>query len=82
LLQSLAADRGRLSPGRRAIDPTGEQHAARRGAGTPRYEIAHRAAIIIFEIICGTGNRPKKCEIDLGFRLIARESTGKLTKPA
>ena len=44
---------------------------------TPRYEMAHRAAEIILEIIRGTGNRPDKRQIDLGFQLIARESTGK-----
>ena len=45
---------------------------------TPRYEMAHRAGEIILEIIRGTGNRPKERKIDLGFRLIARESTGRL----
>ena len=47
---------------------------------TPRYEMARRAAEIILEIIRGTGNRPKQRRIDLGFRLISRESTGKLSK--
>ena len=46
---------------------------------TPRYEMAHRAAEIILDIIRGTGNRPDKRQIDLGFRLIARESTGRLS---
>ena len=45
---------------------------------TPRYEMARCSAEIILEIIRGTGNRPKERQIDLGFRLIARESTGKL----
>lgn len=43
---------------------------------TPRYGMAHRAAEIILEIIRGSGNRPEQRQIDLGFRLIARESTG------
>ena len=49
---------------------------------TPRYEMAQHAAEIILEIIRGTGNRPKERKIDLGFRLIARESTGRLPKLA
>ena len=48
----------------------------------PRYEMARHAAEIILEITRGTGNRPKQRQFDLGFRLIARESTGKLSKPA
>ena len=43
---------------------------------TPRYEIARCSAEIILEIIRGSGNRPKKRQIDLGFRLIVRESSG------
>jgi LacI family gluconate utilization system Gnt-I transcriptional repressor len=43
----------------------------------PRYEMAKRAAEIILEITRGTGNRPKQRRIDLGFRLIARDSTGR-----
>jgi LacI family transcriptional regulator, gluconate utilization system Gnt-I transcriptional repressor len=43
---------------------------------TPRYEIARCSAEIILEIIRGSGNRPKKRQIDLGFKLIARESSG------
>ncbi|MGB8313098.1 MAG: LacI family DNA-binding transcriptional regulator [Aestuariivirga sp.] len=43
---------------------------------TPRYEIARCSAEIILEIIRGSGNRPKKRKIDLGFKLIARESSG------
>ncbi|MBI2718942.1 MAG: LacI family DNA-binding transcriptional regulator [Rhizobiales bacterium] len=45
---------------------------------TPRYEMARRAGEIILEIIRGSGRRPKQRQIDLGFRLIARESTGEL----
>lgn len=43
---------------------------------TPRYEMAHRAGEIILEIIRGSGARPRQRQIDLGFRLIVRESTG------
>jgi len=46
----------------------------------PRYEMAYCAAEIILEIIRGQGNRPKNRQIDLGFRLIARESTARLTE--
>lgn len=46
----------------------------------PRYEMAYCAAEIILEIIRGQGNRPKNRQIDLGFRLIARESTAGLTE--
>ena len=42
---------------------------------TPRYEMARTAAEIILEIIRGSGKRPARRQIDLGFRLIAREST-------
>ena len=44
---------------------------------TPRYEMARCAAEIILEIIRGSGQRPKQRQIDLGFRLIARQSTAK-----
>jgi len=42
---------------------------------TPRYEIAERAAQIVLEIIRGSGKRPKKKKIDLGYRIVEREST-------
>ena len=38
---------------------------------------ARRAAEIILEITRGTGKRPKQRRIDLGFKLIARDSTGR-----
>jgi LacI family transcriptional regulator, gluconate utilization system Gnt-I transcriptional repressor len=44
---------------------------------TPRYEMAQRAAEIILEIVRGSGKRPKKRQIDLGFRVVIRESTAK-----
>jgi len=44
---------------------------------TPRYEMARRAAEIILEIVRGSGKRPRKRQIDLGFRVVIRESTGK-----
>lgn len=49
---------------------------------TPRYEMARCAAEIILEIIRGSGQRPKQRQVDLGFRLIARESTAKPQKLA
>lgn len=44
---------------------------------TPRYEMARRAAEIILEIVRGSGERPRQRQIDLGFRVVIRESTGK-----
>ena len=41
----------------------------------PRYEMARRAAEIVFEIIRGGGTRPKQARIDLGFKIVARGST-------
>jgi LacI family gluconate utilization system Gnt-I transcriptional repressor len=45
---------------------------------TPRYEMARRAAAIILEVIRGTGERPDDVRIDLGFRIIERDSTRRL----
>ncbi len=42
---------------------------------TPRYQIGHRAGEIVLEIIRGSGSGPDESCIDLGFRLIVREST-------
>jgi len=42
---------------------------------TPRYEVARRAAEIILDIVRGSGKRPLPRQIDLGFRVIGREST-------
>jgi LacI family gluconate utilization system Gnt-I transcriptional repressor len=42
---------------------------------TPRYEMARRASEIVLEIIRGSGQRPKQRRIDLGFRIMLREST-------
>jgi LacI family gluconate utilization system Gnt-I transcriptional repressor len=47
---------------------------------TPRYEMAHLAAEIILEIIRGSGKRPKQRKIDLGFRLVVRQSTAEPRK--
>ena len=44
---------------------------------TPRYEMARRAAEIVLEIVRGSGERPEERRIDLGFRVVVRESTGK-----
>jgi LacI family gluconate utilization system Gnt-I transcriptional repressor len=43
---------------------------------TPRYEMARCAAEIVLEIVRGSGKRPEKRQIDLGFQLIVRESSG------
>lgn len=45
---------------------------------TPRYEMARRAAEIILEITRGSGKRPRKRRIDLGFQVVERESTRRL----
>jgi LacI family gluconate utilization system Gnt-I transcriptional repressor len=42
---------------------------------TPRYDIGERAARIVLEIVRGSGKRPPEARIDLGFRLIQRESS-------
>jgi LacI family gluconate utilization system Gnt-I transcriptional repressor len=42
---------------------------------TPRYEMARRASEIVLEIIRGSGQRPKERLIDLGFRIMLRDST-------
>jgi LacI family gluconate utilization system Gnt-I transcriptional repressor len=45
---------------------------------TPRYEMARRAAETVMDITRGSGARPKKRCIDLGFAVVARESTSRL----
>jgi LacI family gluconate utilization system Gnt-I transcriptional repressor len=42
---------------------------------TPRYEMGSRAGEIVLEIIRGTGARPSDRRLDLGFKVIVREST-------
>lgn len=42
---------------------------------TPRYEMALHAAEIVLEIIRGSGERPTETRIELGTRIMAREST-------
>jgi LacI family gluconate utilization system Gnt-I transcriptional repressor len=42
---------------------------------TPRYEMGTRSGEIILEIVRGSGMRPVEKRIDLGFRLIGRDST-------
>lgn len=49
---------------------------------TPRHEMAWHAAEIILEIIRGSGKRPKQRKIDLGFRLVIRQSTAEPRKGA
>jgi LacI family gluconate utilization system Gnt-I transcriptional repressor len=43
---------------------------------TPRYEIGKRSGEIVLEIIRGSGKRPRDRQIDLGYRLIERQSAG------
>ena len=49
---------------------------------TPRYDIGVRAGEIVLEIIRGSGVRPRDRRIDLGFKLIERESTSSPRVPA
>lgn len=42
---------------------------------TPRYELAQRSAEIVLEIVRGSGRGPAKKRIDVGFKLVEREST-------
>lgn len=49
---------------------------------TPRYETGRRAAEIVLEIVRGSGQRPSATCIDLGFSIIARDSTGRGRPPA
>jgi LacI family gluconate utilization system Gnt-I transcriptional repressor len=44
---------------------------------TPRYQMGRRAAEIILEIIRGSGERPTAPQIDLGFTIVERDSTGR-----
>jgi LacI family gluconate utilization system Gnt-I transcriptional repressor len=49
---------------------------------TPRYEMALKAAEIVFEIIRGAGQRPKQTRIDLGFEIVKRGSTAERRRGA
>ena len=42
---------------------------------TPRYEMGRRTAEIVLEIIRGSGKRPQRKRIDIGFKIMEREST-------
>lgn len=48
---------------------------------TPRYAMAQRAAEVIVEITRGSGKRPRNRQIDLGFKVVQRESTAAPRKP-
>lgn len=50
-------------------------HPSLSSIATPRYEIARLAGEMILDIIRGNGKWPAQRKIDLGFRLVAREST-------
>jgi LacI family gluconate utilization system Gnt-I transcriptional repressor len=43
----------------------------------PRYEMARRAAAIVLEVIRGSGERPAERRIDLGFRIVERQSSSR-----
>jgi LacI family transcriptional regulator, gluconate utilization system Gnt-I transcriptional repressor len=45
---------------------------------TPRYEMAKLAAEIILDIVRGSGKRPRKRRIDVGFNVVERESVGRI----
>jgi LacI family gluconate utilization system Gnt-I transcriptional repressor len=42
---------------------------------TPRYEMGRKTAEIVLEIIRGSGKRPQRRRIDIGFKIMEREST-------
>lgn len=42
---------------------------------TPRYEMGRRTAEIVLEIIRGSGKRPRRKRIDIGFKIMERQST-------
>jgi LacI family gluconate utilization system Gnt-I transcriptional repressor len=41
----------------------------------PRYEMAEQSARIVLDLIRGSGERPAERRIDLGFRIVERQST-------
>jgi LacI family transcriptional regulator, gluconate utilization system Gnt-I transcriptional repressor len=43
----------------------------------PRYEMAEKAARIVLDIIRGPGERPPETRIDLGYRIVERQSSGR-----
>jgi LacI family transcriptional regulator, gluconate utilization system Gnt-I transcriptional repressor len=48
----------------------------------PRYEIGKRSGEIVLEIIRGSGKRPRDRQIDLGYRLVERQSAGTAARNA
>ena len=71
---------------RRHIDYRVQRSRIRRSAfpslstiATPRYEMARRAAEIILEITRGSGKRPRRRCVDLGFQVVERESTRRMS---
>ena len=59
------------------LEVSGCAYPALSTIATPRSETARRAAEIVLEIVRGSGERPGESRIDLGFRVVIRESTGK-----
>jgi LacI family transcriptional regulator, gluconate utilization system Gnt-I transcriptional repressor len=73
--------RGIDVPGRMSImgfndlELAGSAFPAISSIATPRYEMGRASAEIILEIVRGSGKRPEQRTLDLGFRLIKRDST-------
>ena len=57
------------------LELAGSAFPAISSIATPRYEIGRSAAEIILEIVRGSGERPAQRTLDLGFKLIERDST-------
>jgi LacI family gluconate utilization system Gnt-I transcriptional repressor len=62
------------------LDYCASAYPALSSVAIPRYEMARRAAEIVLEIIRGSGSRPKPTRIDLGFEIVARDSTARRTR--
>lgn len=59
------------------LDVSAHAYPSISSIATPRHEMARLAGDIILRIIRGNGERPAQRQIDLGFQIIARESTGR-----
>jgi LacI family gluconate utilization system Gnt-I transcriptional repressor len=57
------------------LEVAGSAFPALSSVATPRYDMGRSAAEIVLESIRGSGKRPNKTRIDLGFRIVARAST-------
>ncbi len=63
------------------LDVSACAHPSLSTIATPRYDMARLAGEMILGIIRGNGKRPKQRKIDLGFRLVVRQSSGKPPAP-